>query len=133
MQKRLAEGVIHQGKTFKQSAIDAGYSPKVGQLGPAFMRRRSVGVDMAFIEASKRLVWQPEDVKAIIRSRLIGDVTAGKSTGLERACELLGRDKSIDLWVRNGDIQLGIFNVLNETSSPLDAIPDDIIDMPDKE
>jgi len=108
-QRALATGMLKHGKTFKQSALDAGYSPTVAKQGPAFMRSHSIGVDMAFVEASKQLTWQPEEVKAVIRARLMADLTRGKSSGVERVAELLGRDKTVDMFVRNGDMQIGIF------------------------
>lgn len=120
-QLELARGVLHKGKSFKRSAIDAGYSPKVGSLGVKYMRRDCPGVDMAFVQAAKEMPWQPEEVKAVIRARLLSDITAGKSTGLERACEVLGRDKTIDMFVRSGDVQIGIF--ANVADDPTDLLP----------
>ncbi len=78
---------------------------------------------MAFVEAAKQLTWQPEEVRAVIRSRLLSDITAGKSTGVERACELLGKDKTVDMYVRNADVQVGIFAGLleEETMKVLEA------------
>jgi hypothetical protein len=113
-QRKLAEGVIKYGNTFKNAALAAGYSPKVAKLGAAYMRRHSVGVDVAFIEQAKQLTWEPEEVKAIIRSRLLADITSGKSSGLGRECELLGKDKDVDMFVRNADMQVGIFANLLE-------------------
>jgi hypothetical protein len=53
-------------------------------------------------------------VKAVIRSRLLADITSGKSSGLGRECELLGKDKDVDMFVRNADVQVGIFANLLE-------------------
>jgi hypothetical protein len=69
---------------------------------------------VAFIEAAKQLTWSPEEVKAVIRSRLLADITNGKSSGLGRECELLGKDKDVDMFVRNADVQVGIFANLLE-------------------
>lgn len=113
-QRKLAAGVIKHGNSFKQAAIAAGYSPKVAKLGVAYMRRHSVGVNVAFIEAAKQLAWQPDEIRAVIRSRLLTDITNGKSSGVGRECELLGKDKEIDMFVRNADVQLGVFAGLLE-------------------
>jgi hypothetical protein len=118
-QRMLADSYVNQGKTFKAALIDAGYSPKLAKAGPTWMRRHSVGIDTAFVEAARQHVWKPEEVKACIRSRLLSDVTNGKSSGVERACELLGKDKEIDMWVRTGDVQVGIFAGLFEDSKLL--------------
>jgi hypothetical protein len=53
-QRRLAEGVIKNANSFKQAAIAAGNSPKVAKLGAAYMRRHSVGVNVAFNEADRK-------------------------------------------------------------------------------
>jgi hypothetical protein len=45
----------------------------------------------------------------VIRSRLLADITNGKSSGLGRECELLGKDKEVDMWVHNTAVQIGIF------------------------
>ena len=124
-QRKLAEGFVNHGKTFKDAAISAGYSPKVAKLGAAYMRRHSVGVNVAFIEAAKRLVWTPQEVKAVIRSRLLADITSGKSSGLGRECELLGKDKEVDMFVRTGDVQVGIFAGLFDPST--DALLEEIL------
>jgi len=64
---------------------------------------------VAFTETSKQLAWQPEEIKAVIRSRLLADITNGKSSGVGRECELLGKDKEVNMWVRHSDVQIGIF------------------------
>jgi hypothetical protein len=124
-QRKLAEGIFKQGKSFKDAALDAGYSPNVAKLGPSYLRKHSVGVNVAFIEASKQLTWSPSEVKAIIRARLLVDITNGKSSGVERACELLGKDKEVDMWARSGDVQIGIFGSLDASIKELDVDPDE--------
>jgi hypothetical protein len=119
-QRRLAEGVIKFGNTFKQAAIAAGYSPKVAKLGPAYMRRHSVGVNVAFIEAAKQLTWKPAELKAMAISRLVSDISNGKSSGVSREIETLGKIKEHDWFVRTGDVQVGIFAGLD--SKELDEI-----------
>lgn len=121
-QRILADSYVNKGKTFKASLIDAGYSPKLAKAGPTWMRRHSVGIDTAFIEAARQQVWKPEDVKATIRSRLLADITNGKSSGLGREIELLGRDKSVDMWARTGDIQIGILAGVIEDPGPLSEL-----------
>ena len=51
-------------------------------------------------------------------------ITNGKSSGVAREAELLGRDKTIDLWVRNSDVQVGIFAGLL-AGEALPELPDD--------
>lgn len=113
-QRILADSYVNQGKTFKAALIDAGYSPKLAKAGPSWMRRHSVGIDTAFVEAARQQVWKPDEVRACIRSRLLSDITSGKSSGLGRECELLGKDKDVDMFVRNADVQVGIFANLLE-------------------
>jgi len=71
-------------------------------------------------EASARsAAWQPETVKTVIRERLLSDITKGKSSGVAREAELLGRDKTVDMWVRPADVQIGIFNALQGDSAAI--------------
>lgn len=121
-QEKLADLVVKQGKPMKEAVLDAGYSPSLAKLGISQLRRQSVGIDMAFVEAAKGIKWDAEEAKACIRARLLSDLTRGKSSGLERVAELLGRDKSIDLFVRSGDIQIGIF-ASSDDSRTIDAPP----------
>ena len=70
-------------------------------------------------QAHAQAVWQPEQVKSVIRNRLLGDIVKGKSSGVAREAELLGRDKTVDMWVRPADVQIGIFNALQGDSAAI--------------
>lgn len=115
--KKLVRGMLKDGKSFKASALEAGYSPTVAKQGLAFMRRHSVGVDAEFIEQSKQMSYTPGELMALSKGRLVSDITRGKSSGCERAIEVLGKFKDLDWFVRNADVQIGIFAGLTDDDS----------------
>lgn len=122
-QRKLAKGYIGEGKSFKQAALEAGYRPSIGKLGPSAFRRDCPGVDAAFIEAAKAQTWSSEELRSLARARLVSDISRGKSSGTERAIEVLGKFKDLDWFVRNADVQVGIFAGLidDDSSKTLEA------------
>lgn len=57
----------------------------------------------------------------MVTHRLMSSVIDGKPSNVAREAELLGKMKEVDLFVRNADVQLGIFAALIEPP-PLDAL-----------
>ncbi len=115
----VARGVLADGKSLRAAMLENGYSPRSSSLGVRATRREIPGIDAAFMRVAKEISWKPEEVKAAIRHRLMTDLTNGKSSGVAREAELLGRDKTIDMFVRTTDVQIGIFNNLLEAPDPL--------------
>jgi len=123
-QRKLAHGYLHEGKSFRKAAAEAGYSPKTGALGPTRLRRTCPGINIAFIEAAKTQVWSPEDLKAMSQSRLVSDISSGKSSGVAREIETLGKFKDTDWFVRNTDVQIGVFASLADDSKVASSVED---------
>ena len=53
-QKRLAEKMILEGKSFRQGALEAGYSETVANKGPNIYSADKPGLQAAFILAAQK-------------------------------------------------------------------------------
>jgi hypothetical protein len=105
----VAKAVLLDGKPFRQAAVNAGYSAASAHMGPKAMRRESKGLDSAFKRVESEIQWQPTQLKQIAVSRITRTCLDDKNSDNLKAAELIGRFKSVDLFVRNGDAQVGIF------------------------
>lgn len=121
-QMALARGILREGKTFKQSALDVGYSPNVAKQGLAFMRRDVHGIDKAMTAVAQEMIFKPDELHAMSVNRLALDIQRGKSSGLEKAIDTLGRFKIHDWFVRNADVQIGVFASLGESGPAIDTV-----------
>jgi len=115
-QKLLAEKVILEGKSFRQGAIEAGYSQIVADKGPNIYAADKPGLQAAFILAAQKADINAETVKQVSKYRLFDDVVKAKDSGVTRQIELLGRMKEHDWFVRNTDVQIGVFASLADDS-----------------
>jgi hypothetical protein len=115
-QLKVAREVLQQGKPFMDSALNAGYSKHVAARGGKSLIRQSKGWNAAFIRAAQEIKLDGQMLKNIITYRLVSDVTQGKDSGVTRQAELIGRLKEVDAFVRNTDIQIGVFASLADDS-----------------
>jgi len=109
----LAHLMLKDGKPFRTAALEAGYSQNTADAGPADMIERCPGFAQALKEESKQIP-ASQDAQALAVNTLITDLRNGKSRGLERTIEVLGKFKVYDWFVRNSDMQLGVFLGLTE-------------------
>jgi hypothetical protein len=63
-----------------------------------------------------------KSIKSIVTYRLVGDVVAGKDSGVTRQAELLGRLKEVDMFVRSTDIQIGVFASLADNEKLVSSV-----------
>ena len=111
-QVAVALGMMRDGKSFKQSALDAGYSPTVAKQGLKQMAAHNVGIDTAIKDLTKQLLFTPDEMRVMALNKLCTDIHRGRSSGLERTIELLGRFKMNDWFVRSADVNVGVMAVI---------------------
>jgi len=112
----VAQDVILQGKSFRQASLDAGYAETVANQGPSTALKNHPLLAHAFVLASKQADLNVETVKQVAKYRLFDDVVKAKDSGVTRQIELLGRMKEHDWFVRNTDVQIGVFASLADDS-----------------
>jgi hypothetical protein len=66
-----------------------------------------------FERAAEEAVWKPEQLRKIVTHRLAKAIIEGKSSTVAREAELIGKMKEVDLFVRNADVQVGIWGILS--------------------
>lgn len=112
-QELLAHMLIQEGKPFRTSALAAGYSQTVAARGlkafiaesPKFadvMRRKSEGLITL------------DRLKPLAVQRLHAEITNPKSSLGIKAIEIAGRFKETDWFVRNAEVNIGVFAGLAE-------------------
>lgn len=106
---QVAREVIHEGKSFRQAALNAGYSMSSANMGEKLSRDRIPSLDNAFLHESRLVEWKPDDLKRMAVHKLATTVSDHRSTEGLKAAELIGKLKTVDMFVRNGDLQVGIF------------------------
>lgn len=121
-QRRLAEGVILEGKSFRQSALDVGYSESTANKGAAVYTKGRPGLQSAFITVANEAMLDTETVKNVAKYRLFDDVVKAKDSGVTRQIELLGRMKEHDWFVRNTDVQIGVFASLADNEKLVSSV-----------
>ena len=120
--------LVRDGMSWRAACLQAGYSLSVANKGPRGYSgadgHNRPGILKDFERAAEEAVWKPEYLKKIVTHRLATAVIEGKPSNVAREVELIGRMKDVDLFVRNGDIQVGIFGVLAtpEAGQALDAV-----------
>ena len=88
--------------------VENGFGPRYAANGPQHVRKQSAAFNQAFLdEAKRRNVTDPE-MQAVARFRLFTNVCKGKDLS-PRSIEMIGRLKNVDMFVRTGDIQVGVF------------------------
>jgi hypothetical protein len=118
--KLVARMLIREGKSFKESALAGGYSASVAATG----LKRLLAASGPFADA-----YQHETVtvansklnslKPLVIRRLEASILNLKSADGMKACELAGRFKETDWWVKSSaDVQIGILAGLSVESAP---------------
>lgn len=118
----LARLVIKEGKPFYASALQAGYADATARRGAAFLENCSTVVREAFKREREALAVSLDKLKPLAIVRLHSEITNPKSPFGLKAIEIAGRFKETDWFVRNADVQIGIFNSLAEESPAEKAI-----------
>jgi hypothetical protein len=76
--------------------------------------KEALSVQDEFERAAGDATWDAETLKQIVTHRLAKAVVEGKPSNVAREAELIGKMKGVDLFVRNADVQVGIFANLLE-------------------
>lgn len=124
--------LVRDGMSWRQACLQSGYSLSVANKGPRGYSgadghsRPSVRKD--FERAAEEAVWKPDQLKRIVTHRLATAVIEGKPSTVAREAELIGRMKEVDPFVRNADVQVGIWGILStpEASKTLEAVAESI-------
>jgi hypothetical protein len=83
---RAAHLYYAEGKSFQEAMLGAGYSATVAKQGPKFMLRHSVGLRVAFEQASKQHL-RPEQLKTLAIHRLAQEIANPKRPdGVKQGC-----------------------------------------------
>lgn len=109
------------GTSWHRACLESGFT-SYAKLGPSASRRQCKAFDQAFRQILHGPV-KAEEVKMLVRGRLLENLRQGEDRAV-RSAELLGRDKSVDMWVRPADVQIGIFQGIPtpEGAALLDAL-----------
>lgn len=118
----LARMVIREGKSFKDSALAAGYSESMSQRGLQFAVGCSSAIAAAVERETAQLTVGLERMKPFAVKRLYDEITNPKSALGIKAIEVAGRFKETDWFVRNTDINIGVFTALGEAGPAIDAV-----------
>lgn len=100
--------IVAEGKSFKSSALECGYSRSVAGNGLKSLLSWSPAATKAIQDEHNRL-FSLDKLKPLAIQRLHAEITNYKSSAGMKAIELAGRFKEADWFVRNVDVQVGIF------------------------
>jgi hypothetical protein len=124
--------LVRDGMSWRAACLKAGYSLSVANKGPrGYMeggrneaRTLRPGIMKDFERAAAEAVWKSEQLKKIVTPRLATAVIEGRPSDVAREAELIGKMKEVDLFVRNADVQVGVFAaLLDPEAGPLiDAV-----------
>jgi len=112
--------LVRDGMSWRQACLQSGYSLSVANKGPrGYMeggrneaRTLRPGIIKDFERAAADAVWKPHQLKQIVTHRLATAVIEGRPSNVAREAELLGKLREVDLFVRNADVQVGVFAAL---------------------
>lgn len=107
--EELAKEVVLHGRSFRSAAVMLGYSQAYADNGPKSMRSKVPSLNRAFNKAEQLVEWQPDVLKRAAVNRIATTCLDDRNSDNLRAAELIGKFKSVDLFVRNGEAQVGIF------------------------
>lgn len=110
----LAKMVVREGKTFYSSALHVGYAESVAARGLKRLISESTPVSEAFKAEWEHLNVGLDKLKPLAVQRLYREIIDNDSPYGMKAIELAGRFKETDWFVRNQDMQLGVFVNLAE-------------------
>jgi hypothetical protein len=116
--KLLARLVLREGKSFKASALAAGYTQSTADKGHKWLCSVSGEASAAFQAETASLTAQRlVDLKPMAVKRLQDEIANPKSVAGMKAIELAGRFKENDWFVRNADVQVGVMAVLGDAQA----------------
>ena len=123
--KLLIQMILREGKTFKASAIASGYAESVACRGLKALMAESSSVAEAYqAEINSLASSKLGSLKAHVIRRLEASILNLKSVDGMKACELAGRFKETDWWVKSSaDVQIGILAGLAAEPAILPAEP----------
>jgi hypothetical protein len=114
--RKVAHGILVEGKPIRTALLDAGYSRASANQGLARIRR-SVPLAAAYaqeVERLKNLPVPPAEARAqIVRAKLLENV-ANNCDNAVQSIKLLGQDREVSMW--QPEVQQGII-VLNMPAS----------------
>lgn len=118
----LAQRVIRERKQFAASALECGYSEATASKGLGALVRASSIVAAAVNRETAALAVDLGGLKPLAIQRLHAEIVNPKSSLGMKAIELAGRFKETDWFVRNADVQIGVFAALGEAGPAIDAV-----------
>lgn len=120
----LAKLLVRDGKSFMQSALDAGYSRSIATKGLAHMLQNSSPFAEAYNRERSTIAITLDSLKPLAIKRLHSEIANDKSPHGMKAIELAGRFKEADWFVRNADAAVGVFVALGERKEAITAQAD---------
>jgi hypothetical protein len=112
----LAKLVIRDGKPFKQSALEVGYSIHVAAGGLKRLMSESTPVTEAVKREWERINGGLDRMKPMAVKRLFYEIADVNSPFGMRAIEIAGKFRETDWFVRSTEMQLGVLINLAEQS-----------------
>jgi hypothetical protein len=116
----LARLVIREGKPFITSALEAGYSESVARCGIRRLMADSSLVSEAIRREYEAMQADVTKLKPVAVARLYREIAAPDAPNAMKAIELAGRFKETDWFVRNVDMQMGVFLSMTDQTPAVD-------------
>ena len=110
----LARMMIREGKTFRESALAAGYSDSVASRGLRALMADSEPLSDAIRAEEKRINVSMDRLKPLAINRLYHEILNPASNNGMKAIEIAGKFKETDWYVRQSETNLGILINMNE-------------------
>lgn len=114
--------VIREGKPFNVSALACGYSQSTADKGLGRLASVSSAVSAAVRRETAHASASLDGLKPLAIQRLHAEIVNPKSSLGIKAIEVAGRFKETDWFVRNTDVQIGVFAALGEAGPAIDAV-----------
>jgi hypothetical protein len=115
----IARMCVRESKSFLESAMAGGYSEQTARRGLRVMMAESSLLSEAFRAEWEALQADLSRLKPVAVARLFREIAAPDSPFGMRAIELAGRFKETDWFVRNSEVQLGVFLGITEEKPTL--------------
>lgn len=110
----LAKMLIREGKTFRESALAAGYSESVASRGLRALTCDSEPLAEAIRKEERNISVNMDRLKPLAINRLYHEILNVQSSNGMKAIELAGRFKETDWFVRNTETHLGVLINMTE-------------------
>ena len=131
--RKVARGILVEGKPIRTALLDAGYSQASANQGMARIRR-SLPLAAAYAQEVERLknnLVPPPAVRAqIVRNKLLENVAKNRDNAVQ-SLKLLGQDRELSLWQPEAQAGIIILNAPPALQDPevrkrlLDSIPEE--------